>query len=540
MADATLTKLTQLIADAPTPELRLAALRIVGSVGSAKEKALSKALLATLDEADPALRSAAVEAIGQLKVEEALPRLEKLVRGGGPELESAVLAASHLGARGTRLMGKVMEESTPGLRSRIAEVLSRAGTGNALILTAQALFDADPKVVDATARSLATQVPSFNPAQKSSLAKFLTESLRDAKRLAPRTEAALIRILGGLHDGKADELFWNRIAPPSPPEVRAAALHALGSHALPGSDARLQKLLACAAERDFALVAPALMILKNVSVSAKSSKHWLRLMEAPDVATRRFAIERLRGVETVDVAAAQLAQLRQPDRGLRDEALAALRGFTAGRQALLDHLLAAESADEAWFLARALAPSARELNAAQAKQLFKQASAYHEEDDRRAAALWFLLREADAAGTRDQVEARAQALRKKKDYAGALSYYRLLAQDPACGEETRFELAATGLKQSAHDLSAEARAADPPLHQFARLLQDAAFDLTAHLAKAKWLDPEDLFYLGFHFAEQTHRARDFGGQVLQMVVDRSPKSDIGKQAKRKLKSAGLT
>src|SRR5205823_5768543 len=115
-------------------------------------------------------------------------------------------------------------------------------------------------------------------------------------------------------------------AAPDPPEVRAAALQALGSHATPASDARLQKLLACAAERDFQLVAPALMILKNVPVSTKTSKHWLRLMDAPDLATRRFAIERLRGVESADVAAALLAQLHHPDRSLREEALAALRG----------------------------------------------------------------------------------------------------------------------------------------------------------------------------------------------------------------------
>jgi hypothetical protein len=539
MADATLNKLVQLLTAAPTPELRLAALRVAGNVGAAKDKGLVKALLATLDEADPDLRSAAVQAVGQLKIDEALPRLAMLVRSGGAELEPAVLAASQLGARGTKLMGKIMEEATPGLRSRIADVLSRAGTGNALILTAHALFDADPKVVDATARSLGTQVPTFNPAQRQALAKFLIESLRDAKRLTPRTEAALVRILGALHDGKTEDLFWNRIAPPSAAEVRAAALQALGSQATAGNDNRLQKLLACAAERDFQLVAPALMILKNVPVSAKTSKHWLRLMDAPDVATRRFAIERLHGIETADVAAALLAQVRHPDRGLRDEALTALRSFTAGRQALLDQLFAGESADEAWFIARALAPSARDLNDAQTKQLFKQACAYHDEDDRRAAALWFLLREAGAVATRDQVEARAMALRKKKDFAGALSYYRLLAHDPACSEETRFELAATGLKQSGHDLSAEERATDPSLQQFARLLNDAAFDVPAHLAKAKWLDPDDLFYLGFHFAEQTHRARDFGRQVLEMVVQRSPKSEIGKQAKRKLKSEAL-
>jgi hypothetical protein len=539
MADTTLAKLTELCTTAPTPELRLSALRVAGHVGSAKDKGLVKAVVATFDEPDPALRIAAIEAAGQLKVDAVLARLAGFVRGGGPELEPAVHAASQLGARGTKLMGKLMDETTPSVRSRIGDVLARSGTGNALVVTAHALFDADPKVVDATARSLATQVPTFSPPQRQALAKFLVESLHGAKRLPPRTEAALVRILGTLHDGKSEELFWARLNAPHAPEVRAAALQALGSHAVPNSDARLQKLLACALENDFQLVAPALMILKNVTTSPKHTKNWLRLMEAPDVASRRFALERLRGIETATVAEALVAQLRHPDRVLREESLSTLRSFTAGRQALLEQLLEAGTSDEAWFLARALAPVGRELTEAQQQQLFKQACTFHDADDRRAHALWFLLREGVGSASRDRIEEKAAALRKKKNYAGALSYYRLLAQDPACSEETRFELAATGLKESAHDLAAEARTADPSLHQFTRLIQDAGFDLFDHVSKAKWLDADDLFYLGFHFAEQTHRARDFGRQVLELVVKRSPKSEVGKQAKRKLKSEAL-
>jgi hypothetical protein len=362
------------------------------------------------------------------------------------------------------------------LRSRIADVLARSGTGNALVVTAHALFDVDPKVVDATARSLATQVPSFSAVQRHALAKFLTDALPNGKgrKLAPHTEAAILRILGVVSGGKAEELFWSRIAPPSAPEVRVAALHALGAHATPGSDGRLQKLLACAAEKDFQIVASALMILKNVPVSAKNGKHWLGLLAAPDLATRRFAVERLRGVETAEVAAAFVEQLHGPDRALRDELLASLRNFSAGRHAIVGKLLEAPTADEAWSLARALAPCARDLTATQRQQLFKAACAYHDKDDRRAAALWFLLRESDAVWTRDELENKALALRKKKAYPAALGYYRLLAQDPACSEETRFELAATGLKESGHDLAAEARATDPSLHQFTRLLQDAA------------------------------------------------------------------
>jgi HEAT repeat protein len=537
MADGTLTKLLQTITSNDSRDLRLAALKVLGVVGSAKERSLVKTLLEVLADADQELRIAAIETLGQLQVEEALNPLGELVRKGGAELEPAVHAASLLGARGAKLMGKVTQEVSPSVRSRIGAVLAKSNTGNALVVTAQGLLDEDPKVVESTARSLAMEVPSYNSPQRNALAKFLIESL-GGKNIAPKSEAALLRVLSALHDEKAEELFWSRILPPYAADVRAAALQALGN-AAPTTEKRLQALLTCARERDFQLVAAALMILKKVAANAKNLTHWIKLLEAPDVATRRFAVEKLRGVESAEAARALMGQMRHPDRTLREAALQSLLSFRAGHAAILEDLLATDDVERAWYLAKALAPSAKELTAAQRTKAFAQAAEHHENEDRRAAPLFFFLREMDYAWTRDQIEAKAQELRKKKKYADAIGYYRLLAQDPACSEETRFELAATGLKQSTHDLSADKRNNDPPLHQFARLLQNPAFDLIGHVSKAKWLDADDLFYVGFHFVEQSHRAKEFGKQVLEIVVKRSPKSDVGKQAKRKLKSEGL-
>ncbi len=537
MADATLNKLLHLVTDGDSSETRRAALRVLGSVGS-KDAKLVKTLLDTLDDPEQDLRIAAIDALGQLEAEAALVPLGEFVKRGGAELESAVHAASLLGARGARLMGKVMQEVSPHLRSRIAAVLAKSNTGNALVVTAQGLLDEDPKVIESTARSLAMEVPAYTPQQRHALAKFLIDAL-GAKKIAPAAEAALLRVLSALHEGKADDLFWSRILPPRAPAVRAAALQSLGA-AEPDTEKRLQALLTCAAERDFQIVAAALMMLKKVLVSAKNSKHWIKLLDAPDVATRRFAVEKLHGVESAEVAVALTAQMRHQDRTLRDAALKSLLSFRAGRSAIVDELLTTEDFERAWFLARSLAPSAKELPSPQRAKAFAQATKHHDAEDRRAAPLLFLLREMDHAWTRDQLEVKAQELRKKKKYADALSYFRLLAQDPACSEETRFELAATGLKESAHDLSLDKRNNDPPLHQFARLLQNPTFDLVRHVGKAKWLDAEDLFYLGFHFAEQAHRAQEFGKQILELVCQRAPKSDVGKQAKRKLKSEALS
>jgi HEAT repeat protein len=537
MPDATLTKLLHLVADGDSTQMRRAALKVLGSVGS-KDAKLVKTLLDTLADPEAELRIAAIDALGQLQIEEALPKLEPFARQGGPELEAAVHAASMLGARGAKSMGKIMQAVSPHLRSRMAAVLAKSGTGNALVVTAQGLLDDDAKVIDATARSLAMEVPTYTPPQRHALAKFLIDSL-GVKKLAAKSEAALVRVLSALREAKADDLFWARILPPHAADVRAAALQALGSDALPATEKRLQALLTCAAEKDFSIVATALMILKKVPVSAKNSKHWIKLLDAPDVATRRFAVEKLQGIENAEVARAMLVQLRHPDRNLREETLKALRGYAAGRAVILDEMLDSDDVERTWYLARALAPSAKELNTAQRTKVFALTAKHHDADDRRAAPLLFLLREMDHAWLRDQLEAKAQDLRKKKKYAPAIGYYRLLAQDPACSEETRFELAATGLKESTHDVAPDNRANDPALHQFTRLLQNPSFDLVGHITKAKWLAPEELFYLGFHFAEQTHRAKEFGKHVLEMVVKRSPKTDLGKQAKRKLKSEAL-
>lgn len=537
MADATLNKLLHLVSDGDSTEMRRSALRVLGTVGS-KDGKLVKTLLETLHDPEESLRIAAIEALGALQIDDALKPLEEFARKGGVELESAVHAASLLGAKGANRMGKIMQEVSPSVRSRMAAILAKSNTGNALVVTAQGLIDDDPKVIDSTARSLAMEVPAYTPPQRHALAKFLIESL-SAKKIAPRSEAALVRVLSALHEAKAEDLFWSRISPPHANEVRAAALHAL-VNAEPNTEKRLQALLTCASERDFSIVAGALMLLKKVPVNAKNSRHWIKLLDTPDVATRRFAVDKLKGIENAEVAKAMLVQLRHPDRNLREDTLKALVGYDAGRAAVLEEMLDAAEVDRVWFLARALAPTAKGLKTPQRMKIFTQAAKFHDADDRRAAPLFFLLREMDHAWLRDQLEAKAQERRKKKKYAEAIGYYRLLAQDPACGEETRFELAATGLKESAHDFALEHRNTDPSLGQFTRLLQNSAFDLIGHVNKAKWLDADDLFYLGFHFSEQSHRAQEFGKAVLELVVKRSPKSDVGKQAKRKLKSEALS
>jgi hypothetical protein len=540
MLDATGKKLLRLLDPDHPSELRCAAAVVLGESGL-RDAEVTRAVCDGLADPDPAVRARLLTAAGQLRVEQALPRLLKKIEEGGEESERAALAAAKLGAKGTRALQDLMHHVAPGLRRRIAGALAAAGTASAESAAMEALLDTDPGVVDAAARSLSAEIPAMPDAARRALADHLLGLLQGAKKspLAPPSESAVIRLLAALGEPRAEAWFWDRVQPAYPVEVKAAALQGIGKSASPPVKDRLKRLLVCAADADFRVAAPALMILRGVEVGDRQLADWLPLFDAPDVAGRRLALEKLGDRDTPAVAGALLRQLRHPDRALRADSLSHLAKLAAGRKALAEALLAADSPDAAWTLARTQEPFVGAYDAKLRERLFAQACEYLEAGDRRADPLLHLLRVADAPGLRDRIEGRGLALRKKKQYDKALAYLRQLTRDPACAAAVRLEAAGCALKVSAHDLSAEARAADPALQQFARLIDSHGDEAREFVTKAKWLDAEELFYLGFHFAEKERAEKKFGGEMLRLVVKRSPRSKLAKDAKSKLRGEGL-
>ena len=538
MPDTTKKILRLLHPDQPV-EVRCAAALVLGEMGD-KDAELTRALCDSLKDCEPRLRVQAIRSVGKLRVEAALPQLLERIKEGGEEAEQAAQAAARLGARGTRSLQELMPKVAPGLRRYIASALAAAGTASAETAAVAVLLDKDPGVVEAAVRSLIAGVPTLTPGHRKALAEHLLELAENKKEpLSTASESAVLRLLAALDDPRVEAVLWERIVPPHPTEVRAAALQALGKWVKAPGKEQIKRLFACAADKDFRLAAPALVLLKNLPVEARAVPEWLTLLEAADVAVRKLAMEKVGDRDSAEVADALLRQLNHPDRSLRDGALARLTRLKQGQKALTGALLEADSADKVWMLARTQAPFARSFPAEWRDKVFARTCEYLEANDRRADALLFLLREADAAGLRDRLQERALYWRKKKAYETALLYLRLLIRDPSCGFAIRLELAACGLKVSGKELSAEARAADPCLQQFATLCQGYEAELWAELEKIKWLEPEDLYYLGFHFAEQGGQQKQFGGKVLRLLVKRSPRTKLAQAAKSKLRGAGL-
>ena len=540
MLDATCKKLLRFLRPDASADLRSAAALVLGEAG-VRESEISQAILTGLDDEDPAFRLQCLIAAGKLRIEPALPRLLERVQLGGPEADFAAQAVARLGAKGTKALRDLMPRTAPGLRRRIAAAMAGSGSSSAETAAIDSLLDTDPGVVDAAARSLMAEIPSLAADHRKALTAQLLELLTPKKNasLVVASRVAAVRLLAALGEPKGETILWDAIQPGQPAELRAVALQALGRvPVLAVPNTKLKRLFACAADADFRVAAPALMMLKAFPVETKTVPEWLALLEAPDVAVRRLALEKIGDRDVAGVAAALLAQLSHRDRSLRDDALSRLVKLKQGRIMLIEALLESTTPDDAWTLARALAPHFGSFAANVSPRIAEAAFQLLEAGDRRADPLLFLLREADPRSLRDRLEERALVLRKKEKYETASIYLRLLARDPACAASVRCELAACALHLCSHDLAADARAAEPTLQQFAGLIHHHEADLLAFMKAAKWLDPEDLFYLGFHFIEKD-KERKFGGEMLRLLIQRSPRSKLAKDAKAKLRREGV-
>jgi hypothetical protein len=521
-------------------DVRAAAVLVLGELGVRTSAALGE-VAARLDDPDPAVRANALQAVGRLKVEKALPALLERVTHGGEESRLAAEAAAQLGPGAVKALQGLMHRVAPGLRRYIAAALTTSGAAGAEAAGVAMLLDHDPQVAGAAAAAILVQIPALTSDRKESLADELIALASDRKHpLPPAAELPVVRLLAALNTPAAADVLWGRVLPSHPAEVRAAALQAVGGWVeKPGKD-QWGKLFACAADPDFRVAAPALMVLQRLPVADKQLPDWVKLFAAPDVAARRLAVEKVGGRDTAAVAAGLMSQLGHPDKGLRDAARVRLVVLDAGRTALTDALLAAGTPDEAWQHARSAGAFARDLSDDLRVRIFKQACVYLEAADRRVDPLLSLFREADAGGLRDRLFDRAAALRKKKKYDEAMLYLRTAARDPSIGFPVRLELALCGLKTSAKAADVASRAGDPCLRHFADLLDQDAGLLAKEVEGAKWLDPDDLFYIGFHFTEQSGRGRGFGADVLRLVIKRAPKGETARSAKNKLKLAGFS
>ncbi|GHS90657.1 hypothetical protein FACS1894139_12330 [Planctomycetales bacterium] len=288
------------------------------------------------------------------------------------------------------------------------------------------------------------------------------------------------------------------------------------------------------------LVRYAVAVLNNFNLRRQNNDQIRALLDNKHLGVRVYAVKNLATVDSVANAETVLKIWHTSrESPLRDAAVAALRAMPSSVAVILRHLEEFTGHAEAYELVQILSSHANRINDEKAKELFDRMYALYQKRHEESYQLYrSALAHLRGEVLLKEVCALAQKEQKSKNWAGVGDILRIIDHTELLTPELRFDLAIAQLKTSKLNRARTARDADPCLDNFKWFLRETEKGLTPKLLANKSLTPEELLYLGFHFAEQMNAERRFGLEMLKALREKYDKTEVGKTADKKLKSEG--
>lgn len=532
--DATLQAVCGLLTSSD-PARRHAAAIVLAELAP-KDAAVVEALGKALNDTNALLAGHILDAFDAIGSAAAVPYVVPLLDSDSMELKlRAVAMVAKAGDRVVPEIRRRLEAAKGSGRLVLVDLLARIHGKAAFESLLGLLFDPDFEFVKAVCESVRRHMPDVSPKMRASLHAQLTAFMETPKvKGQERTVTSCLLLLGAIGEPDARTPLLAYAAPKHSLYVRRHALIGLKGLDLEGSPGAVvaRQLVPYLAETDDGLVRHVLDILARLPAVKADWKEWLA---SPHAAVRSFAVRRLADDDSPAANTQLLALLQHADTDVREVAAGALSGHKSATKPLLDALEASEDPESAWRLAKILKPHSAAMDTRAFKRFSALAAADLKAGNPRHEALLYVLRNVNAKAADEVVLEAGLAHRKAKRWSEAVECLRRLTNSELFDDEMRYALTVCNLKVSPKELSPQMRAEDHALRGIQSLLRVPAFKLADRLKKDRALDPADLFYVGFHFAELTGDDKALGVALLDHVAKSSPRSAEGKAAKNKLK-----
>jgi hypothetical protein len=259
-------------------------------------------------------------------------------------------------------------------------------------------------------------------------------------------------------------------------------------------------------------------------------------MQSPHGEIQKFALRKMGAFSTPATVRTLVEQLGDPDYRRRDVAASSLRKIPEARAALIKELLACDDASKAWSIAELLPSFEGKWRQDILESLWKRLQAALSAEERIHTAFLHVLKQADADYTRNQLAAHGARFVKAKKYKEAVAFLTPVKDFTDIEPQNKFHLALAQLKLHSHTVATNRH--HPAVELLADLYLNSAYPLSEALRKEKSLDPEEVFSLGFSFAERPGDERSLGKDLLEHIAGKFPRNKVGKNAKNKLKLMG--
>jgi hypothetical protein len=428
-----------------------------------------------------------------------------------------------------------MPEAGPDERRALDAILAELGGKEAFTTLIAGLAEKEGEAAHAAALALRQKLKGADARERrtylAETEKFLAKKTTEA--LAPNAVAAAIKILGFLEDPDAIATLLRYAKDEKAPalvrqEAVIALRFALGEGKAPAKV--VEALLDAAESPDRTLSQTALHTLGALPLQAPAIKRLDKLAHSPDPARSAFVIALLGKQETPEATKALVDLVLTAERRRAEMAVHELEGKELAAGPLARALADAKDPDRAWLLRNVLRPLAKKIAPALRKELLETALDRLGSGERGWEALFDVVKDADPNAVAVALRGLAAKLRKQGATDKAATVLTLLCRSDKATDDDRYAVASLLLAKSGKDTRPAARAGDEALGMLSSLLS-RGYDVGSALRKDRALDLEQLYYVGFHFAEE---GLPLGEELLGQVVDKGGRAKVAKMAKNKL------
>ncbi|MCK6550544.1 HEAT repeat domain-containing protein [Myxococcota bacterium] len=502
-----------------------------------------EALRAAVKRTDDApLRRWSAEAIGALGPKSIVTDLQHLLKDSERvvrETASRVLASGK-GVKASDI-AKMLEGNDEKERIAAIVVLGAMGGRDARQRLVTQLPGASTRVLNAVVDALRPMLQGATGDDVQGAIEDVAKVLDgDTIRDDPDLAIAVLQLLGNIPGEGAIDIFLDVASGDTSPEVRTAAIDAI-RRVTKGkrSDPKVFKaLLSCVEDPKEAndVVVAAIEGLSALEVPLALEPKVRALVTSESAMAKRWAIGALGQLDTAPAAKSLAKVVETGDPADRELSLDAAKKTASGRQELARLLGRTPDQARARQISAALRTAGEELEQG-TRQILEDAVI--EATPESAEIIIELLKHVggkSAGKVQDSLLDKAVRLKKKGQYSDAIAIFRSICHGPSADPEARFHLGVCELKISKKVIS-RGPSSDPCLTTLGALSK-AQFPVVERLKKEKALEPEDLYYLGFSFAEGKGTEQALGGDILSWLAEEAPDTKLGKMAKNKLVTMG--
>lgn len=534
--DKTLQQLVDLAANGSV-EQRCAALLVLAAL-KARNSEITKVVAATLDHVNPVLNDYALRYLEEVPTQSCVPLLLRFLDAADKELQERVIQLlSGIGQPAIDPLLKHVTHESRVWQLNAARIFSAVRGKAAIRGLLQLLTTGSDEFNKAVCDLMTPAIRGMDSKEQESLYDEVEAFVMrlDGKQQRPALVSAL-RLLGQLGFPRARRSLFKFIGPENHPTLRSHALVAL-LHCLRQQDLRKDehaKLFALLEEAEFSEITRLVFEILDAHELPEDARPLLsRLMQSPHGEVQKFALRKMGAFNTPATVRTLVEQLGDSDYRRRDVAASSLRKIPEARSALIKELLTCNDASKAWSIAELLPSFEGKWRQDTLELLWKRLQTALTADERIQTAFLHVLKQADANYIRDQLAAQGARLVKAKKYKEAVGFLTPLKDFAEIEPENKFHLALAQLKLHSHTLATHRN--HPAVELLSDLYRNSAYPLLEALRKEKSLDPEEVFSLGFNFAERPGDERSLGRDLLEHIADKFPRNKIGKSAKNKLR-----